>query len=249
MGTPHSDEAWRKFAEAVTGRIVDSKFSEVAVPGTGLSPRIYRGMVYMEIDGPVVLELVHLTEVGVSAFELDKIREEHDKASQASLMSLAERGLLPTSRNRANIQATLPPYPRKCLKLILSDGTTELPALECEPLPLELGETQIGLKVSCLVNSAAPWHVHSYLMPRQCLLLPLQMRLENIPIRAGVAYLRRENVHILGGVVESSEEGYFGRLYSEFRMRMQQEVALTRVSRRLLHVPDLGSANSGCSCI
>lgn len=70
------------------------------------------------------------------------------------------------------------------------------------------------------------------------------MRLENVPIRAGVAYLREENVRILGGAVEYSEEGHLGRLYSEFRMQMRQEVALTRVSRRLLYVPDLSSTNS-----
>lgn len=145
---PYSDEDWHKFTAVVTSRIVESRFSEVAVPGTGLLPRIYGGMVYTEINGPVVLELVHLTEVGISAFELDEIREQRDKASRAGLMSLAERGLLPTSTNIANVQATLPPYPRKCLKLILSDGTTELPALECEALPLELGKTRMGLKVS-----------------------------------------------------------------------------------------------------
>lgn len=84
-----------------------------------------------------------MTDIGVSAFRLERVRQERehtillDRITQTSQASQEVHWLRPK----------LEKYPRKRLKLFLTDGFVELQAVELEKLPFELGVTPMGCKV------------------------------------------------------------------------------------------------------
>lgn len=104
------------------------------------------------LEGPIVLELKHLTDMGISAFKLERARYGRDRSFYLRMSTLAEEGEIATPDKLQAIRENLPRYPYKCLKLVLSDGTTELEAVELEPLGLRLGATPMGTKVSFQVR-------------------------------------------------------------------------------------------------
>ncbi|KAJ3537670.1 hypothetical protein NMY22_g5499 [Coprinellus aureogranulatus] len=182
---------------ALEEAILQASFRDIAIEGTGLStlidaPTGFQG----EIQGPVVLELVHLTDVGVSAFDLEAVRQRRQRIEFEDTVSriramIGRRGL-PEDR-------PLPQYPRRRLKLFLSDGFRELEAVECELLAgLALGQTCMGTK----------------------------LRLTNFSIVDGIARLYAENVEILGGKVERAERQHSVRLFEEMASRMEDEYRL-----------------------
>ena len=98
---------------------------------------------------PVLLQIVALTEIGSSAFQLQTVLEQRRDVLDGKTrirrmgdeddtgeMDLAELGKLPA-------------YPRGMLKLELSDGRAVVKAMEYGRLGgLKLGETSLGAKVS-----------------------------------------------------------------------------------------------------
>ena len=200
---------------------MNSEFDKVAEPGTGLPPRITTRTVYTRLMDPMILELVHLTEVGISAFTLDEVREQRDRAYRSGLASLMNGEGTSSISNFNRIEGGLPKYPRKCLKLFLTDGVTELQALECEVLPdLALGETQMGVKVHFPASELAVSIAHG------C----AKVNLENVTIIGGVAFLRKENVLVLQGANQQRMDAHVKRFYLELRSRMQQETLQAKVS-------------------
>lgn len=114
----------------------------------------------------MVLELVHLMDVGISAKTLEGIRQERErkvyldrKAHTSSSMGGGDLREVDFS------QPYLTPYPRRRLQMFLSDGTTELQAIECEHLTnIELGTTPMGTKVChawIILVSFAPLHTNA----------------------------------------------------------------------------------------
>ena len=98
---------------------------------------------------PVVLELVHLSELGVSALTLEGVRQERERR-----MYLDRRTHTSSSAEGQELRPVdlaipyLEPYPRRRLKLFLSDGRVELQAIELERLnDVKLGTTPMGTKV------------------------------------------------------------------------------------------------------
>lgn len=145
---PSPVDDWEEYLRTVIDHTMNSKLEETAEVGTGLPPLISASTTYTTIDHPVVLQLVHITEVGISAFLLSSVREERDKAYRCGLLSLADHGGCPTPSNLETIEESLPEYPRKCLKMYLSDGRTTIEAMELEIIPeLRLGKTRMGVKV------------------------------------------------------------------------------------------------------
>ncbi|KAJ3545100.1 hypothetical protein NMY22_g2565 [Coprinellus aureogranulatus] len=166
------------FVQEVSAAIGRSSLASITEPGT-------------------VLELVHLTDIGVSALTLEGVRQERehriylDRVAHTSTSEQAK-----TLRDLDWLRPRLTPYPRKCLKMFLSDGSVEIQAIETERLcGIELGTTPMGTKV----------------------------RLDNVPIIAGVAYLRNENVEIVGGSVARLQTLHNLRLYEELQKRMDED--------------------------
>lgn len=95
----------------------------------------------------MVLELTHMNDISVSAFTLNRVRYARDRSFHQRLAALAEEGEVATKEALLRIREALPPFPRNCLQLSLSDGTHELKAIELERLDVQLGRTPMGVKV------------------------------------------------------------------------------------------------------
>ena len=133
-----------KHLEDVERAIQCSSFKDTAAIGTGLPDRINQERVYDVIEGPVVLELVHMTDVGCPALALERVRQyRENRALQARIDHTASD----SEGEGLDWDGPLQQYPRRCLKLFLSDGIMELQAMELERLPFELGVTPMGTKV------------------------------------------------------------------------------------------------------
>ncbi|KAJ3533660.1 hypothetical protein NMY22_g7247 [Coprinellus aureogranulatus] len=136
------------FAQEVSTAIGRTPLAKMIEQGTGLPHGINQGNSYTILN-EVVLELVHLTDIGVRALTLEGVRQERehriylDRVAHTSASEQAK-----TLRDLEWLRPDLIPYPRKCLKLFLSDGTVELQAIEAERLcGIELGITPMGTKV------------------------------------------------------------------------------------------------------
>jgi RecQ-mediated genome instability protein 1 len=141
------EEHFEEYGDELEKRVLHSRFSDIMQAGTGFPNRIGSTMVHTIIEGPIVLELIHITDVGVSAFSLERTRQDRDQALYLQLLALARAGRTITKEGLLDLKRALPEYPRGVLKLILSDGHTEIQAVEYKRLPFKLGKTKIGLKV------------------------------------------------------------------------------------------------------
>jgi hypothetical protein len=130
--------------------IRNTSLQSIAVPGTGLTPLTNPPTAHGNLEGPLVLEIVHIIESGVCAFDLEEVRQERARIAHQGRVSTVcnvTGNQLPQER----VEQVPPRYPRNRLKLILTDGFIELEAVECEHLPdIVLGETTMGTKVRLL---------------------------------------------------------------------------------------------------
>jgi RecQ-mediated genome instability protein 1 len=130
----------------VEEHLLRSDFRDSMLPGTGF-PANLADLENTRLTGPPILvEIVQMTEIGHSAFNLMSVRQTRiDRADLAGL----ERGDEDEDRYEdPDDEAPIPKYPRSMLKLFLSDGTVTIPAIEYRKLPqLVLGETPLGRKV------------------------------------------------------------------------------------------------------
>lgn len=117
------------------------------LPNTGF-PANVSNMKHERIKGPPILvEIISMTEIGHSAFNLLNVRQTRiDRADLAGM----DRGDEEEEEGYQDPddEAPIPAYPRSMLKLFLSDGSVTIPAMEYARLPdLILGETPLGSKV------------------------------------------------------------------------------------------------------
>ncbi|EAU83821.1 hypothetical protein CC1G_13138 [Coprinopsis cinerea okayama7 len=171
--------------------------SQSTLPGQGLPPFSDAATACLKIRGPLWMEVVSIDDLGVSAFQLERVRLERrryilDRVSQAA----RERKVFSRDESAA-IRATLPKYPRKTLQLRLTDGSQEIDAFEINgPLPhISLDETFIGHKI----------------------------RLENFHIISGKAYIMPCNIAEVGG---PPPELWDGMHTVTLHTRMEREVQL-----------------------
>ncbi|RXW18567.1 hypothetical protein EST38_g7286 [Candolleomyces aberdarensis] len=121
-------------------------------------------------DTPTLVEIISLTEIGYSAFQLDqvrKVREERIKAGSDEYEEGEE-----DADTEIEGEGPMPKYPRAMLSFMLSDGKTSFKACEYKSLPeLSLVSTPLGFK----------------------------MHLKSVKVVRGVAHLEPSNVTLLGG--------------------------------------------------
>jgi RecQ-mediated genome instability protein 1 len=110
--------------------------------GTGLPPNV------SELDNaklpgpPVLVEIVSMTEIGQSAFNLQNVHQA--RIERADLAGLAGD----EAEDEDPEAGPVPKYPRSMLRFQLSDGSTVLDAIEYRKIPeFELGATPLGYKV------------------------------------------------------------------------------------------------------
>ncbi|KAJ3538111.1 hypothetical protein NM688_g6566 [Phlebia brevispora] len=120
-------------------QLLESDLSASMIPGTGLPANVSK-LDNMTLRGPPVLvEIISITDIGSSAFNLQNIRQA--RIEQADLAGLAEE-------EDEEDGPRIPKYPRSMLKFELFDGKTIMQAIEYRRLPeLELGVTPLGFKM------------------------------------------------------------------------------------------------------
>ncbi|KAI0649115.1 hypothetical protein C8Q79DRAFT_493110 [Trametes meyenii] len=127
--------------ENVNTQLLQSNFADSMVAGTGFPPNVLNAeKVFLE--GPILVEIVEIMEIGHSAYSLLQTYESRQEyRKQADLRAAGGDA-------DAEEQKPMPKYPRSMLQLELSDGVSTLPAIESKKLPeFELGETPLGCKM------------------------------------------------------------------------------------------------------
>ncbi|RXW23305.1 hypothetical protein EST38_g2530 [Candolleomyces aberdarensis] len=126
-------------------------------PGTGLPRDLELGTKDLVLQGPIVLEVTHMVELGVSPFEIEKIRLERETIMLSHYTSALKSCSRPSVSSISDWEFALPAYPKKTLRVYLTDGVTEIAAVELEPLPyLSLSHSTVGMKVIFLLNLVSP---------------------------------------------------------------------------------------------
>ncbi|CAL1716342.1 unnamed protein product [Somion occarium] len=128
----------------VTAQLLSSDFADSMRPKTGLTSNIHALKKCTMKGPPILLELVSLTEIAHSAFNLMNVRQ--TRIDREDLAGLGED--IDDQGNMDEDEGPVPRYPRGMLKMELSDGFTTLNAIEYRRIPdLELGVTPLGCKV------------------------------------------------------------------------------------------------------
>lgn len=132
-----------KITEHVESQLLMSDLTDSMVSGSGL-PHDVPGLHKGTLSGPPVLvQVLALTEIGHSAFNLMNIRQA--KIDRADLSGLA-RG--DNENNDEADEGPVPNYPRSMLHFQISDGTIRLNAFEYKKIPqFNLENTPLGYKV------------------------------------------------------------------------------------------------------
>ena len=130
--------------ENVNTQLLESDFADSMLAGTGI-PQTALGAVHTVIKGPILVEVVDMTDIGHSAYSLMQVYE--------SRVEYRKQAALRDASGDEGLQKPMPKYPRSMLQFQLSDGVSVLPAIEHKSLPqFELGETPLGYKVSPCVS-------------------------------------------------------------------------------------------------
>ncbi|KAJ7274290.1 hypothetical protein B0H12DRAFT_1319303 [Mycena haematopus] len=142
----HLDPAANMLAikEHVEAQLLQSDLCDSMSHGTGI-PLALLTAVSGRLQGPVLVEITALMEVGSSALTLDQVRIAREERFAAGAG-------LDGEENEADLEVDgegpVPNYPRSMLRFELSDGASTLSAIEYRPLPeLTLGVTPLGYKM------------------------------------------------------------------------------------------------------
>ncbi|KAF8206307.1 hypothetical protein K438DRAFT_2014054 [Mycena galopus ATCC 62051] len=160
--------------EHVEAQLLQSDLCDSMSHGTGIPLHVLTA-VKDTLQGPVLVEITALTEVGSSALALDQVRVAREERFAAGAG-------LGDEDNEADLEVDgegpVPNYPHSMLRLELSDGASTLSAIEYRPLPeLTLGVTPLGYK----------------------------MVLRNVLVRRGMAFLEPKCVTLIGHQTEDRE--------------------------------------------
>lgn len=93
---------------------------------------------------PVLVQIMEITEIGVSAFQLEQIRAARE---ERVLAGIGDEEGEEDGDIEVDGEGPMPKYPRRTLHFQVSDGATIFEAMEYRPLPqLGLGSTKLGYK-------------------------------------------------------------------------------------------------------
>ncbi|SJL09700.1 uncharacterized protein ARMOST_13081 [Armillaria ostoyae] len=127
----------------VEEQLLCSNLQDSMLQGTGLPADIANPETqHTVVAGPVLVEIVSITDIGVSAYNLNKIRITRDERIAAGEQEVGEGDV------EVEGEGPIPAYTRSMLRMDLSDGTMILKSMEYRPLKdLTLGETPLGCKL------------------------------------------------------------------------------------------------------
>ncbi|KAG5651361.1 hypothetical protein H0H81_008930 [Sphagnurus paluster] len=144
-GGENPDRDFQALVDAVENQLLESSFSDSMLPGTGLPTHAASPNTSLVLKGTQVLvEVVSITEIANSAFNLDQTRQAREER--------LKDGNVEDEDGEGDIdiagEGPIPKYPRGMLKFHLTDGAITLQAIEYRPLPeLSLENTPLGFKM------------------------------------------------------------------------------------------------------
>lgn len=155
MDQPNANPHSNQFLQDVEAQLLQSDLTDSMLEGTGLPIHItqsdHREANTRLTGPPVLVEIVAITEIASSAYQLDQIRVAREERMRLGQTDDDEGG---EGDLEIEGEGPMPKYPRGMLRFQLSDGTTTLSAIEYRSLPdLVLGKTKLGFKVSVIMSS------------------------------------------------------------------------------------------------
>ncbi|KAF5367453.1 hypothetical protein D9758_003659 [Tetrapyrgos nigripes] len=91
---------------------------------------------------PILVQIESITDIGISAYDLNKVRETRKERLAAGEREEGEGDI------EVEGEGPIPTYPRSMLRFEISDGVTTIKAMEYRSIPeLSLEETQLGCKL------------------------------------------------------------------------------------------------------
>ncbi|XP_006459089.1 hypothetical protein AGABI2DRAFT_177171 [Agaricus bisporus var. bisporus H97] len=169
---PGADPTSQKFLDDVVAQLLQSDLTDSMLQGTGIPIGVTQtnsAQANSYLGGtPILVEIVAITEIGTSAYQLEQIRATREERMR---LGQTEDGGEDEADLEVEGEGPVPRYPRGMLRFDLSDGSTTINAIEFRPIPeIILGQTQLGYK----------------------------MLLKNPVIRHGIAFLEQNSVELLG---------------------------------------------------
>lgn len=126
----------------VNNQLLASDMRDSTIPNTGL-PLHFKNMGHGRVPGPVLVQIMSLTEIGHSAFSLQNIWQ-----TRIERADLAGLGCDSGAVGETDDSGPIPKYPRSMLKLELTDGSMSIHAVEYRRLAeVRLEDTPLGCKV------------------------------------------------------------------------------------------------------
>ncbi|THV07361.1 DUF1767-domain-containing protein [Dendrothele bispora CBS 962.96] len=131
-------------------QLLESDLRDSMLHGTGIPVNVANDNEPFSVLGgpPILVQIESITDIGVSAYDLNKIRETREERLAAGEQEEGEGDV------EIEGEGPIPKYPRSMLRLEISDGVTTIKAMEYRSIPeLSLEETQLG----CKVRSFSSW--------------------------------------------------------------------------------------------
>jgi RecQ-mediated genome instability protein 1 len=128
--------------QQVEAQLLASDLRDSTIPHTALPANVGQ-MENSRLPGPYLVQILALTDIGHSAFQLKNTRQIRQERADMSALAIENE-----NQEEGEEEGPVPDYPRGMLRFELSDGSTLLPAIEYRKLPqLVLGVTPLGCKV------------------------------------------------------------------------------------------------------
>jgi len=109
---------------------------------------------------PVLVQIVEITDIGVSAFQLEQIRAARE---ERILAGVGDEENEEDGDIEVEGEGPMPKYPRGTLHFQVSDGAIIFEAMEYRPIPqLGLGTTKLGYKVMSFFHQMLNYMVNMF---------------------------------------------------------------------------------------
>ncbi|KAL0574987.1 hypothetical protein V5O48_006975 [Marasmius crinis-equi] len=132
-----------KIIDEVESQLLASDLRDSMVHGSGIPARIAdNDTTKSTLSGPILVQIESITDIGVSAYNLNKtmsIREERRAAGESNEGE---------ADDEVEEEGPIPEFTRSMLRFEICDGSTTMRAMEYRRIPqLKLGQTPLGFKL------------------------------------------------------------------------------------------------------
>ncbi|KAF9267861.1 DUF1767-domain-containing protein [Marasmius fiardii PR-910] len=143
------DTQMDRVLEEVERQLLSSDLRDSMLHGTGIPAHIaHNETAHSQLAGPILVQIESITDIGVSAYNLNKTRQVREERFAAGEREEGE------GDDEVEEEGPIPEYPRSMLRFEIGDGSTTMRAMEYRKIPdLKLGQTPLGYKVGHCLSS------------------------------------------------------------------------------------------------